>query len=194
MSGQYQFPTPPDDLVVDVEAVKLDLRIDDSSEFDDDIAGKIRAATEEVESDCRRLFLEREGTLYLDRFPSPCAGNHGRDILVERCPVLSVEEIRYLDAAGVQQVLDEADYRVDLISEPCRISPAYGQAWPVTRMVSNAVEIDFTAGHEDPATIPDLARMAIRARAKELFEGCSGNGTGVESLKQRLKWGAEWRK
>lgn len=191
MSGQYKFTTTPEDLVVDLEAVKADLRLD-GDEFDDDVERHILTATEEIESDCRRQLLEREWTLYLDQFPAPCAGNHGRDILVEKCPVQSIDEIRYLDAAGVQQTLSAALYRADVIGEPCRISPAYGQSWPVTRRVSNAVEIDFTAGFASADAVPDLAKAAIRARARELFDGC-GSG-GAESLKLRLKWGDQWRK
>lgn len=189
----YKFLTTPDDLVVDLEAVKADLRLD-GDDFDDDLERHILTATEELESDCRRVFLEREVTLYLDRFPSPCIGNHGRDVLIERCPVLSIDEIRYINAAGVLTTLAADQYRADIVSEPCRITPAYGLAWPVTRTVSNAVEIDFTAGYEDVDAVPDMAKAAIRARVRELFDGGCSNGTGVENLKQRLKWGDQWRK
>lgn len=196
VSGEYRRNTTPDDLAVDLQAVKSDLRLD-GDEFDETLRSHILTATEELESDCRRQLLETDFTLYLDKFPTAGCGDERaiRDILIEVCPVVSIDEIRYLDAAGVQQVLSTSHYRTDLISEPARVSPAYGLAWPVSQHVSHAVEIDFTAGFATAADIPEQAKCAIRARVRELFEGCgmAGEGSSVEALKQRLKWGDAWR-
>lgn len=186
----YQQITPPDDRAIDVELVKQDLRAD-GDELDGELELLIDAATEEIESDCRRQFVEAEFTLRLDQFPTGC-GSGGQDVLIERCPVVSIDEIRYLDAAGTQQTLAASNYRADVAGEPARVSPAYGLSWPVTRRVSNAVEIDFTAGYGTQDDVPKLAQQALRARVAEMFRGCE-NG-GAEALKHRLKWGAEWRK
>lgn len=185
----YKLITPPTGDVVELDAVKRDLRAD-GDEYDADIQAQVNAAIEEIESDCRRQLLEAEWTLYLDRFPVACEGRT-RDILIEKCPGISVDEIRYFDTAGNQQTLDAEDYQVDIVGEPVRVSPAYGLYWPATRAMQNAVEVDFTAGYGDPDDVPDIAKQVIRLRVRELYEGCS-QADAIESLKLRLKWGDQW--
>ena len=41
----------------------------------------------------------------------------------------------------------------DLLSNPARLSPIFGQMWPVARVVMNAVSIDFTTGYANPITV-----------------------------------------
>jgi uncharacterized phiE125 gp8 family phage protein len=179
--------------VVQLADVKRDLRLGvGETEFDNDIESQIGAAVEEIESDCRRQLLTAEWRLYLDRFPVYRCGER-TDVLIEKCPVITIDEIRYLDAAGVQQTLATDQYRVDTISEPARISPAYGVIWPTTRAVTNAVEIDFTAGYGAAEVhVPEIAKQIIRLRVQELFGGCAAKDA-VEQLKMRLKWGEGWR-
>jgi uncharacterized phiE125 gp8 family phage protein len=189
----FELITAPTGDVVELSDVKRDLRLGaQETEFDNDIESQIAAAAAEIESDCRRQLLTAEWRLYLDQFPVSRCGER-QDILIEKCPVSTIDEIRYLDATGTQQTLATSQYRVDTISEPARISPAYGLTWPVTRDVRNAVEIDFTAGYGAAAShVPDIAKQAIRLRVQELFGMCQPEDA-VERLKARLKWGEGWR-
>lgn len=189
MRGHYKRTTAPTDIAVGLALVKSDLRLD-GDEFDADLESNVKTATEEIESDCRRQLLEADFTLYLDSFPTGACAEQ-RAILLERCPVLEVSEIRYMDAAGNWQTMDASDYRVDIVSEPCRVAPEFGLFWPITRRVSNAVEVDFKAGYGTIEDVPEIAKQAIRARVRELFEGCGTDGS--EAIKSRLKWGSEWQ-
>ena len=40
----------------------------------------------------------------------------------------------------------------DLLSEPPRLTPIFGQVWPVARVVVNAIQLNFTVGYAVPLT------------------------------------------
>jgi uncharacterized phiE125 gp8 family phage protein len=71
-----------------------------------------------------------------------------------RPTLVSVQSIKYLDVDGVLQTLDAALYSVDTASEPGRIVPIWGEAWPSARLDVNAVRIEFTAGYANAAAVP----------------------------------------
>ena len=94
-------------------------------------------------------------------------------IRVPLAPVQAVTEIRYLDTAGVVQVLDPAVYTVTGIGDVARISLAQGQSWPATRWHAEAVTIDFVAGFGDSWNdMPEPIRAAIGEAVRSMFDGC----------------------
>lgn len=115
-----------------------------SSDEDTLINALISAATGHVESWCRRALVKQTRKLVLDCF-SPV-------IVPQRSPLRSVSSIQYLDTAGDLQTLSSSRYRVDTYSAPGRIVPAYGDAWPSTYPVPNAVIVTYIAGHLLPFT------------------------------------------
>jgi hypothetical protein len=44
------------------------------------------------------------------------------------------------------------NYVQDLLSSPARLTPLFGQMWPVARVVVNAVQLSFTVGYAQPIT------------------------------------------
>ena len=85
----------------------------------------------------------------------------------------AVTEIRYLDTAGVVQVLDPAVYTVTGIGDVARISLAQGQSWPATRWHDEAVTVDFIAGFGDSWNdTPEPIRAAIGEAVRSMFDGC----------------------
>jgi hypothetical protein len=154
-----------------------------------DIQGMLDAACRHVEERTQRQFLEAEWKLYLDRFPyfsemwggtgwSPAdaqfddrAVDRRRGVIELRmCPLLAVTEVKYIDADGVEQVMDEADYDVDLVSEPGRLMPAFGTYWPVTRIKLNAVTITFSAGYPSSSLVPPQGLQAIRLLTNHWYD------------------------
>lgn len=110
-------------------------------------------------------------------------------------PAISVDEIRYIDAAGAQQVLASSEYQVDTFSSPARLMPAYGVSWPTTRSVMNAVQVDFTVGY---SAIPADIRAALLLLIGHLYENREAVviGTistplpfGVDSILERYRVG-----
>jgi uncharacterized phiE125 gp8 family phage protein len=130
-------PTEP----VTLDEAKLHLRVDDTDE-DALIQGLISAARETCEDRTEGTVPVTGWRLTLDTFPDA--------IKLPRPPIVSVESVRYLDTAGVQQTLSPMDYVVDTVSSPGYIVPAFGKAWPETRDQINAVEVEYTAGSATP--------------------------------------------
>jgi hypothetical protein len=95
------------------------------------------------------------GTLYL---PKP--------------PVQSVTQIQFMDPTlQTLQTLAPATYLVSTGSMPCRIMPSYGNVWPVTWEVMDAVQITFTAGYSnDGSLVPEFLKVAIRLLVSHWYE------------------------
>lgn len=117
---------------------------------DDDvlIEGLIAAVRQGVEERGYAL-ITQTWDLHLDRFPSI--------IRIPRAPVQSISSITYVDTDGETQELAAALYTADLTCTPARIVPAYGESWPSTRRVPQAVTVRFVAGYGDGGATPDGA-------------------------------------
>ena len=137
-------------------------RVDDLLEEDRAVFEvAIRAAREYAERRTGRALVVREWELVLDGFP--CG-----PIEITRVPVhVDTIEIRYVDAAGAEQVMDPADYVV-VDGEPVRVASAHG--WPATQAGRiGAVTVRFVAGPGDD-DIPDILRSAMLLHIGDLYE------------------------
>ncbi len=136
------------------DEAKLHLRVEDD-EHDELIALKIAAARREAETFMGRSLITQTWDMDLDRFPAWA-------IEVPRPRLLSVESIKHVDTDGVLRTLDASGYRVDAKREPGRITPAYGETWPPTRAVINAVTVRFIAGYgAKDSDVPVDIRQAL---------------------------------
>lgn len=93
--------------------------------------------------------------LVLDAFPSltlmgvPAGESYTlpkHAVIMPIGPVLQIVSIKYLDMSGVQQTLSPTGWVADLAASPARITPPFGQIWPVTLPQIGVVEILFDAG------------------------------------------------
>lgn len=137
------------------------------SDYDTLLTGLVSAAREYAEGRTWRQIIPATYTLYLDRFPK----NEGV-IEIDKCPCISVESIKYYDADDVLQTWASTNYQVDLNSEPGRIKPVDGIAYPNTDERLNAVEIAFTAGYDASSqfyTMPEKLATAIRLLVHHWF-------------------------
>lgn len=128
---------------ISLAAAKLHLK-ETATGQDTLISSIIASARTHVETFCRRALVLQTRRLLLDHFPA-C-------IEIPRAPLRSVLSIKYLDTSEVLQTLAAADYRVDKESRRGRITPAYGEVWPVPHYVINSVEVLYTCGHLAPFT------------------------------------------
>lgn len=145
---------------VTLQQAKNQCRVD----FEDDdvlIGGYIVAARQLVEKQMGRSIYNRPMRMTLDYFPWPgCDASTGAtydsylryylDGLTIRLPkpaTASVESVSYIASSGTTVIIDPANYRVDLVSEPARITPAPGYTWPYqTNYIPGQVIIDYTSG------------------------------------------------
>lgn len=156
------------------------------------IESLIGAATRHVENRVERQLMPATWRLLLDRFPS------ADPIELRRPPIRSSGfEILYVDSTGAEQTLDASEYVLDIDSEPGRVEPTFGRAWPVTRCQLNAVTITFENGYADAASVPEEAKQAILLLVGHWYENREGVLTGtiskpvefsLEALLDDLRW------
>ena len=142
--------------------VKNHLRIDGS--YDDALLNScITSARMYFESMCEISIASQELLLALDSFDDI--------IYLPRGPVQSIEDISYADLQNNQEILD--DWIEDLVSNPARITPAFGQSWPDTAEVVNAVQVSYTAGYTTPSMVPKLLKSGMLFYVAHLYENRS---------------------
>lgn len=141
---------PASESLTNVEVKPAVLARDAAYTHDDsEIDRLIVQAREYAEQYTGRAFVSQVWTLYLDSFP--------RVIELPVAPVISLDSIKYLDDDGNQQTVDPALYRLLQGGILGKVEQAYNQTWPSTRAVSEAVEVEFTAGYVDGADADTVA-------------------------------------
>ena len=104
------------------------------------------------------------------RYPNPKFSDFATRFEILLPPLQSVTSISYVDTDGATQTLAADQYLVDAKSQPARIAPAYGCAWPSTREQNNAVTVRFIAGYGAAANVPACIKNWMLMRIKTLWE------------------------
>lgn len=108
-------------------------------------------------------------------------------------PLIDIVNVRYVDAAGVEQVI--AQDRYELIDTS--LLPAFGLDWPVPRPAREAVRVQYRAGYA-PGTLPASITVAILLMVGDLYRfretaavgisiGAVPMSTKVEDLLESLR-------
>ncbi len=127
---------------VSLAEMKNHAREDDHA-FDLSMNGALRAAVRAVENETRRQLVTATWVLKLDRFPSDDGA-----IYLPRPPLQSVTTITYTDVDGnAGTSWASSKYDVDTDSIVGRVCPGFGESYPATREVVNAVIVTYAAGY-----------------------------------------------
>ena len=186
IKGRTQVVTPPTTEPLTLSEVKSHLRIDGS--FDDALLNScITSARMFFESQCEISIASQGILLALDYFDDT--------IYLPRGPVQSVEDISYADLKNIERSM--GDWIEDLVSNPARITPAFGQSWPDTAEVVNAVQVSYTAGYANANLVPKLLKSGMLFYVCHLYENRSAVTDGdlkevpmaVESIIQQYTSG-----
>lgn len=164
---------------ISVDEAKVYLRVIDSN--DDDVIGYlITAARLYAEHYCERSFISQQWRLVLDSFPGPSLMGvpyglpyslPGHAVLLERGPVISVDSITYVDMGGVPQPMPSANYKADLSGPLPRVTPVFGQIWPITLPQIGSVQVNYTAGYgTKPSDVPAGIKHWLLMRLATLYE------------------------
>lgn len=159
----------PTELPVPLEELKSHLRIDDTNS-DADLAGYLRVAIDMLDGSeglLNRALCTQTWEYKIDDFP--------------RCdwfdlplpPLQSVSSVAYLDGNGDSQTFASSSYRVLNAADPRykgRIELGYGEAWPATRGIQQAVTITFIAGYGARNAVPEEIRQTIKLLAGHFYE------------------------
>jgi uncharacterized phiE125 gp8 family phage protein len=143
-----------------LQQVKNHLRVEHADD-DSVIEPLIAAALGQVDgrdAPLGRALMTQQWDWTLDGFPP----RRNAALLVPLPPLRSVEQITYLDTAGVSQTWTPAEYRVDIAETPGRLTPAFGFDWPQAQAVTASVTVSFTAGYgASPQDVPEPIRWAM---------------------------------
>lgn len=125
----------------------------------------LAAAREGAEAFTQLTLAPKTLELALDRFP--CSEISA--IELTRGPVQSVVSVKYIDAAGINQTIDPADYVLDEYSDAYWLLPADGFDWPSTEAFIDAVKIRYVAGYSLPGDSPQIHRLPKSIRSALLI-------------------------
>ena len=173
-----QLVTAPTQEPVSLAEARLHLRVDFS---DDDalIMALIRSARLAAETITGRQLVTARWKYILDSFPGPSlmgvpAGRPftlpGHAILIPKAPVQTIVSIDYLDMNRTPQTMPAANYIADLACEPARITPVFGQIWPIPLPQIAAVSVTFDAGYGNPADVPEGLKSGMLLRIGSLYQ------------------------
>lgn len=183
--------TEPAEEPISLAEAKLNLRIDDDLDHEDDVVeGLIVAARRYCEKHTGRQFVTAGLRLALDKFPARERGL----IELPSPPLIGSVVVKYYDADNVLTTLAADAYDVDTIGEPGRIRPVTGTNWPTVRDRLNAVLIEYSAGYGSAADVPFTIKRAMHLLVGHWFKNreALGNVGGEVALAVRSLLGVEW--
>jgi hypothetical protein len=123
----------------------------------------------------------------MSRFTGTAAG---RELPLARSPLLSVENVKYLDQSGALTVWDASNYtegNVGVATTAGRIWLNEDTDWPDVGSFPGALQVEFFAGFGDkPTDIPPDIRMAVLQLAIHWYENRLPVADGLVSLPNHL--------
>lgn len=147
---------------VSLAEAKVHLRVDGTDE-DTLITSLIGSATLEAEHLMGRAVMPQKWQVMLDGFAS--------SIDLPRPTVSGVDSVKYVDATtGTLTTLSSTVYQVVAGSDySARIVLAYGQSWPSSRAQPESVQVIFSTGYQDAASVPEPIKTWIKLRVGTMY-------------------------
>jgi uncharacterized phiE125 gp8 family phage protein len=144
----------------------------DGGEIDAKISRLITTARTQCETRTGRVLITTPQLLTLPDWPCLTRTNPLGMIDLKTGPLIAVQSVQYLDAAGALQPLPDNQYRVYTHLSTGQIGRAYGVTWPTLRdEVLDAVRIAFTAGYGDTAaSVPEPLREWMLCAIQHMYD------------------------
>jgi uncharacterized phiE125 gp8 family phage protein len=106
----------------------------------------IDAATASAEHIMGRAIMPQKWQLMTDSFD---------DLALKMPTVTVVDSVKYFNTSGTLTTLDSSVYQTVLGSDyEASVQLAYGQSWPEVREQAESVQVIFSTGYADAASIP----------------------------------------
>lgn len=139
---------------VTLAEARLQIKADSDTSEDNLITGWITAVRQLAEQYTGRALAPQTLEVALDCFPSS-----QERIDLPMSPVTSITSIKYTDTAGVEQTISSSAYALSLYGDARSVAPTYGNYWPSTQDVPDAVRIRYITGY---AATPEVVKSALR--------------------------------
>lgn len=196
---------------VTLAEVKAFLEVDAGDTAQDSTISMLAlAARQWAEAFTRRRFITQQIGLYMDFFPGYIGGRIAGQLISQSYlagsnpvliglryalllpypPVQSINSFGYLDPSSGSLIALTAgvDYQADLDSEPARLTPVFGQMWPVARVEPNSVKVTYTCGYGDASAVPVLIKGAILALTAHWYENRLPNENDIPASVKTMLW------
>lgn len=145
----------------------------------------LQLATEEAERYTGRAMLETQyrhvapdwprGPTEFASYPRYPRGPYTRALELPRCPLLSVESVKYYPAdSDALTTLDPSNYLVVTTYEPGMIYLRENKDWPDLSERPDAVQVEFTAGYTQQS-LSRIAKQAVLLLCRYYYAGGSPN-------------------
>lgn len=167
--------TPPAAEPVSVAEAKEFLRVDGSNE-DVLIASLLLTSRLHVEAALSIALISQSWTLVLDLWPDAPA------VEIPLSPVQSVASVRVMNASGSAVTVPAESYAVDISSRPGRVIWKNGRALQ-PGVSAGGIEIDFTAGFGNAASVPAPLKHAILMLTAHWYEHRDPQEIGSEGAR-----------
>lgn len=133
--------------------LQVKLTTDDSTTEDALLTAWITAARELAEQFTGRALAPQTLEMAMDEFPSD-------DDVIDLAlpPVATITSVKYTDTAGVEQTIAASAYALSLYGDARRLAPTYGNYWPITQDIPDAVRILYVTGY---TATPKAVKAAI---------------------------------
>lgn len=156
---------------VTVHQAKQNSNITD--DYDDQLIDSLVSTVREyVERDIGYITTQQQYYGYLESF------DYVLNIPVR--PIISIDEIKYFDTDGVEQILDPSQYQFSGLGLNPVVCPAPGATWPQVQSGRlNAVTITFTAGHATRDQVPHTIKQAIKLLVGHFYENRESTTQGI---------------
>jgi len=165
---------PPTTTPVSLSELKLHLRLGASTAEDAWLLNCLQAATIGTEKYLEASLVTQTRTLVTERLPFGACG-----LRLPYPPIIRIVSVKYLDAAGAQQTIAAADYRLVASHERAELWPAVGLAWPYAPPDPAGVEIVMVCGYGGAIDVPQGIQYGILVQAAELYEHREWQITGI---------------
>lgn len=192
----YQLIAGPAGEPVSLAEAKLHLRVDlDMTDDDTLIAALITAARQYGEQITHSSFMTQTWRYVMDSFPGRYLTSvpwgeeftiPGNAMVLEKGPISAITSINYMDMSGTWQVMPASTYVADPSGHLARITPVFGQIWPIPMPQIASVNVVFTAGYGAASSVPEGIKAWLKMRIGALYENreefLSGRGVVVAEL------------
>lgn len=113
---------------------------------------------------CRRL-VTQTWDITFDEFPCTIDA-----LELPYGPIQSVTSIAYLDSGGTSTTFSSSYWTLDSKRIVPRIYLAFGQIWPIVRLIENAVTVRVVAGYGAYTAIPPNIRHSMKVIVAASYE------------------------
>ena len=153
---------------ISLAEARLQCKVDsDDTTHDAVLSALITAAREFAEHYTGRALAPQTLELALPSFPTviphpifdhPAFTAGDLSITLSMPPVSSITHIKYTDTAGVEQTIAGSAYALSTYGDSRTIAPTYGNYWPTTRAIPDAVRVRYVTGYTQ---LPKAVKAAL---------------------------------